>query len=481
MPIPSVGALPVAPNRADAPALFSTRADAHVAALTPWTADVNALASYLNLTTIPAINLSESNAAASAAAALASKNAAAVSEANAANSAISAINSAGTQATSVTSLAVGAGSKSFTLAQTGKAFVVGQFVAITRTSSPTDTAMAGAITAFTAGTGAITVNVTDSIGTGTFTDWTITQTSIPSLFRSPSNYIVDGRLDSWLEGTSQTTSGYGSATMVSSLHSGYTKTTSRQPLTFGGIAPQSARYFKRTILAGAGSATDYARDVLKIEGVGALSGKTFTFSFWAAASGGATKVAINFERNFGTGGSPSTVDTSSTQIINLTSTLTRYTVTASFGDLTGKTLGTNNNDHCLVNIWFAAGSSVNAAVGHQAGTIDWTCAQINDGTQALAFEEVAYQEADIRIRRYYEKSTVGLNSYAPASSINLGYRFGFLQKRGVPSYSISSISVVNVATPFVSAIASDSTAIVATSLAIGVVFFSVDVTLDARL
>lgn len=99
-------------------------------------------------------------------------NAAAASATDAAAAAATAINAPGTQATSVTSLVIGTGSKSLTLAQTGKAFAVGQYVQIVNNMTPTQW-MVGAITAFTAGTGAMTVNVTSFNGTGTIATWTI--------------------------------------------------------------------------------------------------------------------------------------------------------------------------------------------------------------------------------------------------------------------------------------------------------------------
>lgn len=67
------------------------------------------------------------------------------------------------------------GSQSLTLAQTGKNFVVGQFVTIARTSDPANSWMTGAITAFNSGTGAMTVNIINKYGSGTFTDWTVSQ------------------------------------------------------------------------------------------------------------------------------------------------------------------------------------------------------------------------------------------------------------------------------------------------------------------
>lgn len=90
----------------------------------------------------------------------------------AAASAASAATAASTSATSATSLVIGLGSKSFTLAQTGKTFAVGQWVVIASSASP-DNWMAGNITAFNSGTGAITVNTKAVGGSGTFAAWSI--------------------------------------------------------------------------------------------------------------------------------------------------------------------------------------------------------------------------------------------------------------------------------------------------------------------
>jgi hypothetical protein len=93
----------------------------------------------------------------------------------AAASALTAVNAPGTSGTSTASMAVGAGSKSFTT-QTGKAWAAGQPVVISRTSAPATTQMFGTITAYDSGTGAMTVSVVFTAGSGTFTDWTIALT-----------------------------------------------------------------------------------------------------------------------------------------------------------------------------------------------------------------------------------------------------------------------------------------------------------------
>lgn len=98
---------------------------------------------------------------------------AAASSASAASaSAASALGAPGTNATSTTSLTVGTGSKSLTLAQTGKAYAIGQVVVIASTASPGNQ-MTGIITAFNSGTGAMTVDVQQTLGSGTIASWTI--------------------------------------------------------------------------------------------------------------------------------------------------------------------------------------------------------------------------------------------------------------------------------------------------------------------
>lgn len=71
--------------------------------------------------------------------------------------------------TSTTSNSVGTGSKSWTVG-TGKAYQIGTQVFIARTSAPA-TIMRGLVTGYSGGS--LTVNVTSSSGSGTYTDWSI--------------------------------------------------------------------------------------------------------------------------------------------------------------------------------------------------------------------------------------------------------------------------------------------------------------------
>lgn len=151
----TITSLPTAPTRAD-PASFSARADAFLAALPTLVNELNDFAAGLL---------------------------------------------AGFSTTSTTSLTVGTGSKTLTVG-TGLAFYIGCNVAISRTSAGA-TQMFGAVTAYDSATGAMTVSVASSAGSGTYTDWTvnIAATSTPELPDSAGHagkfLTTDGSAESW--------------------------------------------------------------------------------------------------------------------------------------------------------------------------------------------------------------------------------------------------------------------------------------------
>lgn len=124
----TISALPTAPNRNMTPEAFVAAADAWVAAMNTFASQVNA---DLNLI----LNLS------------------------------------GLLATSTTSVAIGTGSKSFTV-ETSKAYLAGQSVRVYSTASPANY-MLGTVTSYDAGTGALVVNVTSVGGSGTLAAWTV--------------------------------------------------------------------------------------------------------------------------------------------------------------------------------------------------------------------------------------------------------------------------------------------------------------------
>jgi hypothetical protein len=163
---PNITALPSPPDPNDR-STFNARAY-------PWSVAQQTLAT--EVTAVAANvkgNADEAVAAAGVAGAKAAE--ALASQAAAAASAASALNAPGTTATSASSLAVGAGLKSLTLAQTGKAFAVGQRVVIARTSAASTVRMVGYLEAAdpAAGTLIARVGPSDYLGSGTYSDWSI--------------------------------------------------------------------------------------------------------------------------------------------------------------------------------------------------------------------------------------------------------------------------------------------------------------------
>jgi hypothetical protein len=165
--------------------------------------------------------------------------------------------------------------------------------------------------------------------------------------------------------------------------------------------------------AGAGNAAVVGQ---KIEGVETLSGRTATLSFWAKADA-SKNIAVEFIQNFGTSGSPSTaVDGIESQLVALTTSWTKYTVTVDLPSMSGKTLGTDGNDWLAIYFWFDAGSDYNdrtASLGQQSGTFDIAQVQLEEGSVATPFEQRPRgAELDLCYRYYIHQLPVAATGYA---------------------------------------------------------------------
>jgi hypothetical protein len=80
------------------------------------------------------------------------------------------INSSDTTSTSSTSVAIGTGSKTFTV-ETGKSYFLGMSLKIANSAT---NYMVGDVISYNSGTGALSVNVVAISGTGTYSSWTLT-------------------------------------------------------------------------------------------------------------------------------------------------------------------------------------------------------------------------------------------------------------------------------------------------------------------
>lgn len=217
------------------------------------------------------------------------------------------------------------------------------------------------------------------------------------------NKLIDGRLDFWYEGVTQTDDGYGSDTMWLNKHSGSTKVHSQGALAPGEIADvPSARYYSRTVVTSVAGANSYVKKIQPIEYVGTLAGKKVTFSFYGRADTNKS-VALEYYQNFGSGGAPSSPISVPIGKVNLTTTFQRHTVTFDAPSIVGKTLGTDGNSYANINIWFDAGSAYAtpaSGLTQQSGTFDITCLQLEEGAIATPFEELPISLSKCLVDRY---------------------------------------------------------------------------------
>lgn len=141
-PTPTVTVLPAAPQRlTDTPAQFVTKADAFADGLAVLGPEVYAVAVAAEL-----------NAAAAEAAATSAE-----------ASSDAAVSASGYMGTTTATLNVTTGSQSFTIAQTGLSFATAMQVVLVLLSDD-GVRLTGALTAYNAGTGAATLNVTRTTG-----------------------------------------------------------------------------------------------------------------------------------------------------------------------------------------------------------------------------------------------------------------------------------------------------------------------------
>lgn len=221
------------------------------------------------------------------------------------------------------------------------------------------------------------------------------------------NKIINGNFDIWQTGITQNSAGYGTADLWYVEMSGSSQTVTQQIFALGQTSvPNNPKYYKEHAVTLDSAAGSYAMTLQRIESVLTLSGKSAMLSFWAKASA-SLSMSIELVQNFGTGGSPSAIITGiSVTKIALTTSWTKFSLPVTLPSISGKTLGTNNNDFLGVNFWFDAGSTFNtrtSSLGHQTGTFDISQVQLEEGTIATAFEQTPYQQILALCQRYLVK------------------------------------------------------------------------------
>ncbi len=259
------------------------------------------------------------------------------------------------------------------------------------------------------------------------------------------NAIINGNFDHWQRGTSfNSASSEMTADRWRVEKLGSTSTITRQPFTLGQIdVPGEPTYFCRlavTSVAGAANLTILRQYV---EGVRTFAGQTATLSFWAKADTTKT-IAIELGQVFGTGGSPSSnIGAIGVTKVTLTTSWQKFTKTVTLPSITGKTLGTNNNDLLEVNFWLDAGSSYNSrtnTLGQQSGTFDFAEVQLEPGPVATYFEQRPIGTELVLCQRYYEIIGTGQSGvWWNVDNCTLGGKFA-VTKRVTPVASLLNTS-----------------------------------------
>ena len=191
--------------------------------------------------------------------------------------------------------------------------------------------------------------------------------------------------------TSTTTSGtYGFDRWALGAVDG-TTTYSAQTFTVGTapVAGYEGKNFARVVTTGQTLPSAASHLLQRIESSRTFAGQTVTYSFWAKAATGTPKVAIEFTRNYGTGGSPTAQERIYFGQVTLSTSWARYSLTASIPSLSGKTLGTDNDGFLSPFFWVSAGSDYNARLGSlgiQSNTFDFWGAQLEYGSKMTPFQ-----------------------------------------------------------------------------------------------
>ena len=213
--------------------------------------------------------------------------------------------------------------------------------------------------------------------------------------------------------TTNTASTYGFDRWLIALIDG-TSTYSSETFTLGTapVAGYESKNFARVSVSGQTLSTAISFLRQAIESVRTFAGQTVTISFWAKATSGTPKVAVEVAQLFGTGGSPSTLVNTYGGQVTLSTSWARYSVTVSVPSIAGKTIGTANDDCLRITLWLSGGSDVNSrtgSLGIQTNTFDFWGVQVESGSTATAFQTATgnIQGELAACQRYYFRTQTG--------------------------------------------------------------------------
>jgi len=158
----------------------------------------------------------------------------------------------------------------------------------------------------------------------------------------------------------------------------------------------------------AGSGGTYRQLKTFVEGAHTLAGKTVVVGAWVRADTNRS-VTVLLAQKFGTGGSPSSDVSTSVGTWSVTSTWTWFQGSVTLPSISGKTLGSNNNN----SLWLVFGLPLNTTL-----TVELADVQLMEGATlpAAMAEPRTYAEALQRCQRFRTPIPTGLVGAASSST-----------------------------------------------------------------
>ena len=251
------------------------------------------------------------------------------------------------------------------------------------------------------------------------------------------NAIINGGFEVAQRGTSFSSPATGAYTLdrwpIFFDGTGATRTISQQSHTLGQTAvPGEPKNFLRLAQTVAGSGGTYNEYLYHIEGVRKFAGKTVTLTLYATLSTGPANITYGLAQVFGTGGSPSTAVNVSTQTASVGTAFTKWQATFAVPSISGKTLGTNNDDYLQLSISLPLNSTF---------TFDLSRVSLRVGdvtAEADPFIPRSFQDEWLLCQRYCQLNAPAMGyvaAIADSCSVALAYK--------VPMFKVPTLVLIN--------------------------------------
>jgi len=267
-------------------------------------------------------------------------------------------------------------------------------------------------------------------------------------FAAGKNKIINGDFSVNQRNFTSVAGGFGFDRFIYAT-SGSTGTYSSQTFTPGTapVAGYEGKNFARLAIT---TGADFGRINQNIESVRTLAGQTATLSFWAKGTNPTTpgNLQVRMQQFFGTGGSPSAAVPMTEQSFVLTANWTRYSFIFAVPSISGKTLGTNNDDALQVDFGQLSPTSTDA------WTLDLWGVQLEAGSTASAFQTSTgtIQGELAACQRYYWRENLdtfvggAINGFSTATtSFQLATRNPVAMRVGATAVDFSALRILDTA------------------------------------